>query len=70
MKFITLKKSHFEGHLLVLKSALESEGIKCYLKNEFTTQVINFMPTFLVELQVASDDYDRAKKIIEEIENN
>lgn len=70
MSFVTIKKSHLEGDLLVLKSALESEGINCYLKNEFTTQIINFMPTFLVELQVASIDYEKAKKIIEEIENN
>ena len=52
MSFITIKESHLEGDLLVLKSVLESEGIKCYLKNEFTTQIINFMPTFEVELQV------------------
>jgi hypothetical protein len=67
MSFITIKKSHLEGDLLVLKSALESEGIKCYLKNEFTTQIINFMPTFVVELQVSISDFEKAKLIINEI---
>jgi hypothetical protein len=67
MSLITIKKSHLEGDLLVLKSALESEGINCYLKNEFTTQIINFMPTFLVELQVSSSDFEKVKMILNEI---
>lgn len=70
MSFITIKKSHLEGDLLVLKSALESEGIKCYLKNEFTTQIINFMPTFVVELQVSISDFKKANLIINEINKN
>jgi hypothetical protein len=69
MSLITIKKSHIESELLVLKSKLESEGIKCYLKNEFTTQIINFMPTFEVELQVSSSDFEKAKKIINESNN-
>jgi hypothetical protein len=70
MSFITIKKSHLEGDLLVLKSALESEGIKCYLKNEFTTQIINFIPTFVVELQVSISDFEKANLIINEINKN
>lgn len=70
MGFITIKKSHLEGDLLVLKSALQSEGIKCYLKNEFTTQIINFMPTFVVELQVSISDFEKANLIINEINKN
>lgn len=70
MSYITIKKSHLEGDLLVLKSALESEGIKCYLKNEFTTQIINFMPTFVVELQISISDFEKAKTIINEINTN
>lgn len=42
MSLITIKKSHIESDLLVLKSKLESEGINCYLKNEFTTQIMNY----------------------------
>jgi hypothetical protein len=31
MSFVTIKESHIESDLLVLKSILESEGIKCWL---------------------------------------
>ena len=56
MSLITIKKSHLETELLVLKSKLEYEGIKCYLKNEFTTQIMNYLPSFEVELQVSDTD--------------
>jgi len=70
MSFVTIKKSHLEGDLLILKSALESEGIRCYLKNEFTTQIINFMPLFEVELQVTYSDLEKAQKILNDINGN
>ncbi len=66
MSLITIKKSHLEGDLLVLKSKLESEGIKCYLKNELTTQILNYIPSFEVELQVSENDLDRVEKILED----
>ncbi len=68
MSLITIKKSHIESDLLVFKSKLESEGIKCYLKNEFTTQIMNYLPSFEVELQISSSDLDRAKEIFNEME--
>ena len=64
MKFVTIKESHYQQDLIVLKSRLESEGIDCRLKNEFTTQVLNYLPSFLVELQVADTDLDRVKEIM------
>ena len=70
MSFITIKKSPNEFDLLVLKSKLESEGIECYLRNEFTTQVMNFMPTFEVELQVNDSDLERVKEILAKIEED
>ncbi len=69
MSLITIKESHLELDLLVLKSRLESEGIKCYLKNEFTTQIMSYMATFVVELQVSSSDLKRAQEILKEIED-
>ena len=69
MSLITIKESHVESDLLVLKSILESEGIKCYLKNEFTTQIMSHMATFVVELQVSTSDLDRVKEILKEIDN-
>lgn len=70
MSLITIKKSHIESDLLVLKSKLESEGIKCYFKNEFTTQIMNYLPSFEVELQVSDLDLERVKEILKEVENN
>ena len=64
MKFITIKESHYVADLLVLKSRLESEGIDCLLKNELSTQVLNHVPSFLVELQVPEEDLPRVKEIM------
>ena len=69
MSLITIKESHVETDMLVLKSRLESEGIKCYLKNEFTTQIMSHMATFTAELQVSSSDLKRAQEILKEIED-
>jgi hypothetical protein len=69
MNLITIKESHVVSDLLVLKSRLESEGIKYYLKNEYTTQIMNHMATFLAELQVSSLDIERVQEILKEIEN-
>lgn len=69
MEFITIKSSHFESNLLVLKSRLEFDGIQCFLKNQFTTQVMNYMPAFEVELQVSSLDLEKAKEIMSELED-
>jgi hypothetical protein len=68
MSLVTIKKAHLESELLVAKSKLESEGIRCYLRNEFTTQIINYMPSFEVELQVSEKDVSKALGIIEAIE--
>ncbi|WP_406685307.1 DUF2007 domain-containing protein [Seonamhaeicola sp. MEBiC1930] len=70
MSFITIKSSRIESELLILKSRLESEGINCFLKNEFTTQLMNYIPTFEIELQVATSDLESAKKIMVEVESN
>lgn len=70
MSLITIKESHAVSDLLVLKSRLESEGIKCYLKNELTTQIMSHMPTFMVELQVSELDLERVKEILKTIEAN
>jgi hypothetical protein len=68
MSLITIKESHVEADLLVLKSILESAGIECYLKNEYTTQIMTHMATFTVELQVSESDYEKALEILKETE--
>ena len=70
MSLITIKESHIASNLTVLKSKLEAEGIRCYLKNEFITQVMNYMPTFLVELQVPNSDLVKVKEIMHEMDEN
>ncbi len=69
MKLITIKKAHLESEISVLKSRLEAEGIRCFLKNEYITQVINFMPSFVMELQVTEFDLDEALEILKEFES-
>ena len=69
MRFITIKKSHNEIDLIVLKSRLESEGIKCFMRNEFTNQILSHMPTFEVELQVLKTDIGRVKEILTDLES-
>lgn len=66
MRFVTIKESHYQADLVVLKSHLESEGIQCLLKNELTSQVLNYVPSFLVELQVPDTDIERVKEIMVE----
>ena len=68
MIFVTLKKAHYEADLLVLKAKLESEGIRCFLHNQYTTQVMNYMPAFNVELKVEDRDLDRARSLLLELE--
>ena len=41
MEFITIKTSHYASDLAVLQSKLQSYGINCYLKNEFSAQVLS-----------------------------
>ena len=68
MGLITIKKSHLESELIVLRGKLESEGIKCYMRNEFTTQIMTHLPSFEVELQVSDLDLERVEEILREIE--
>ena len=70
MALVTVKSAHIESDLIVLKSKLESAGVKCYLRNEFTTQIMNYMPTFEVELQVSEQQMDKALEIINKLEEN
>jgi hypothetical protein len=69
MSLITIKELHVESDLLVLKSISESEGIKCYMKNEFTTQLMSHMANFVIELQVSSTDLDRVNEILKKNES-
>jgi hypothetical protein len=64
MKLITIRKSNIESELAILRSKLESEGIACFMKNELTTQIMNFLPSFEIELQIRDSDLNKAKEIM------
>ncbi len=66
MKLITVKQSRYAADLAILKSRLEAEGIACWLKNELTSQVINYVPSIYAELQVDEADVERVKLILAE----
>lgn len=68
MGLVTVKSSHVESDLLVLKTKLEAAGVQCYLRNELTTQIMNYMPSFEVELQVSELQIDKARQIMDKIE--
>ncbi|WP_341221228.1 putative signal transducing protein [Polaribacter atrinae] len=67
MSLITIQKSHNVSDLFILKSSLEHDGIKCFLLNEFTTQIMSHVGSFEVELQVHAADIDRMKEILAEV---
>ena len=69
MSLITLKKSHIESELSVLRSQLEAAGIRCFLRNEMTAQIINFMPSFEVELQIDDKDLESARQIMDQLDS-
>ncbi len=64
MNLITVKQSRYAADMAILKSRLESEGIACWLKNELTSQVINYVPSIYAELQVDEADLERVKAIL------
>jgi hypothetical protein len=68
MKLVTIKEARYAADLAVLKSRLEDEGIMCRLKNELNAQVISYIPSIFVELQVAEQDLARALEIMMESE--
>jgi hypothetical protein len=69
MKLITIRESHQAFDLAILQSMLESAGIECFLKNEFTTQILNHIQSTMVELQVAEDDVEKALKIMQKYDD-
>jgi len=70
MSLITIKKARHETELLVLKSKLESEGIPCFLRNEYNTQILSHMVNFMVELQVSDKDMERVIEIMDAMEQS
>ncbi len=64
--FVTIKSFLTTAEAHIIKGQLESEGIDCYLKNE---SIVNTHAVFSdafgqIDLQVKSEDAERAKEII------
>lgn len=65
MELVTIKKAHNQSELWIIKSKLEAAGIPVFVKNEFITQVMNYMPAFEAELQVMESDILKANELLE-----
>jgi len=67
MTFITIKEAKNATELVVLKSKLDSEGIRCRIDGELSNQVLNYVPLVSVKLQVWEEDMEDAVKVLAEI---
>jgi hypothetical protein len=65
-ELVTIISFTFPSELAVIKARLESEGIRCYTKDEFTVQVHNFYSNAIggIKLQVHESDEKRAVEIL------
>ena len=66
MKLVTIKESSSLSDILVLKSKLESEGIECYVQDELSSQVLNYLPYMSAKLQVEEKDLEAVRQIMTE----
>jgi len=66
MEFITLQTYTFPQEMSVVRSLLESEGIKTFVKNEILSQVNPFYTNVGggIQLQVMAEDSHRALEIM------
>lgn len=62
MDLITIKTFNFPSEVEVAKSFLEMEGITVYLRNYTASQLSYSIGN--IEMQVAEEDYDRAKRTL------
>ena len=67
-KFITVLTATYGYEIAVIRGRLESEGITCFVKDEFTVQVNPFFSNAIggVKLQVKESDWNQAIEILKE----
>ncbi len=67
-KLVTVATFTYPSEAVVIKGRLESEGIDCFMKDEMTAQVHNFISNAIggVKLQVRQSDAIRATEILKE----
>lgn len=61
---ITIKTATYQNEIDVAMSFLESNGIKCYLKDEFLAQVYPVGTSQGVQLQVAEENVEKALQLL------
>ncbi len=67
-KFITVKTFTYQNELSIILGRLESEGIECFVKDEFAVQVTSFYSNAIggIKLQVRESDLEKAIEIMKE----
>lgn len=67
--FITVHVFTFPQEAYVFKGKLEAEGIRCFLKDEYTVQSHNFISNAVggVKLQVYREDLPKAEPLLMEM---
>ena len=67
-KFITVLTVTYAYEIAIIRGRLESEGITCFVKDEFTVQVQPFYSNAIggVKLQVRESDLNQAIEILKE----
>jgi DNA-directed RNA polymerase subunit RPC12/RpoP len=67
-KFVTVLTATYGYEIAVIRGRLESEGITCFVKDEFTVQVNPFYSNAIggVKLQVMESDLNQAIEILKE----
>jgi len=68
MKLVTIRESHNSNDLIILKSKLESEGIHCNMKDQYTSQVLTHIPSMSVKLQVYESDLEKVKEVMKQLD--
>jgi hypothetical protein len=65
---ITVATFTLPSDLAIVKGRLESEGIECFVSDEMTVQVYNFVSNAVggIKLKVRAEDVDRAREILQE----
>lgn len=66
---ISIASFHNEAQAHVIKGKLESEGIRCVLRNELLSQTVPYLKGALggLELKILEDDLELAMPILEEL---
>lgn len=66
MNLVTIATYNLPQQLIIAKAKLEANGIECFVKDELTAQVHNFLSNAIggVKLQVLESDANKARKIL------